>query len=118
MAEIVTAGIKDGYLIPINQYGFHAIGNAGSSETINFDTAANQSITIDQATSLTLSATYAGNYSLKITNGSAYVITWVTSIKWAGGAEPEWTASGEDWVTFKFDGSNWYGVGTLDFGTV
>lgn len=118
MAAIVSAGLKDGYIEPINQFVFHAIGNAGASKTINFDTAFNQTITIDQATSLTLSATYAGNYALKLTNGGAYTITWVTSIKWAGGAEPDWTSSGEDWLVLKYDGSSWYGIASLDFGTV
>ena len=96
----------------------NAIGNSGASKTINFNNAFTQTITISEATSLTLSATDAGVYRLKITNGSAYVITWVTTIKWPAATEPSWTDSGEDWLVLIYDGSSWYGVASLDFGAV
>lgn len=43
---------------------------------------------------------------------------WPATVRWPGGTEPTWTATattGTDIVSFYFDGTNYWGVGSLDF---
>ena len=59
-----------------------------------------------------------GVYTLKIINGGLATLTWDSesgSIKWPGGTAPTLTSSGEDIVSFRWDGTNWYAVASLDF---
>lgn len=73
--------------------------------------------TITENTAFTITGTPAGrtaNFSLIITNGGAYNITWPSSVKWAGGAAPTLSASGVDVLSFVTPngGNTWYA--TLD----
>jgi len=97
----------------------------GGTETGNFsvDFATDQkhktTLTANTIT-LTLDTTSVGvgNYLLKVVNGGLATLTWAAesgSILWAGGVAPTLTASGTDIVSFYFDGTNFYGVGTLAF---
>ena len=60
------------------------------------------------------------NLILKVVqgDGSDTVGTWDSDIKWAGGTAPTLsTGSGDiDIISFYFDGDNYYGVASLDFG--
>lgn len=69
--------------------------------------------TISAATTFTFSgATGCMTFSLILTNGGAYTVTWPSTVKWAGGSAPTLTASGIDVLTFLTPngGTNWYGV--------
>lgn len=59
-----------------------------------------------------------GNFLLKIIQGSSdYTITWPSSVKWPGGNAPALSsgAGAIDIMTFYYDGTNYYGVASLDF---
>lgn len=50
-------------------------------------------------------------FSIILTNGGNYTITWPSIVKWAGGEAPELTTSGIDVLVFMTpnSGTNWYG---------
>jgi hypothetical protein len=49
-------------------------------------------------------------FTLILTNGGNYAVTWPSSVKWADGTIPELTAGGKDILTFiTVDGVTWYG---------
>ncbi len=52
-----------------------------------------------------------------LTNGGAGTITWDSSVKWAGGAEPSWSAAGIDTVSmYTIDGgTNWLCNATIGY---
>lgn len=96
-------------------------GSKTASFSIDFGTDQKQKVTLTANTmTLTLDTTFdqVGNYLLKIVNGGLATLTWATesgSIYWPGGTEPSLTSSGEDIVSFYYDGTNWYGQASLDF---
>lgn len=51
-------------------------------------------------------------FSLVLTNGGSQTVTWPSSVKWSGGANPELAASGVDVFTFLTvdGGTTWYGA--------
>lgn len=51
-------------------------------------------------------------FSLVLTNGGSQTVTWPSSVKWSGGANPELASSGVDVFTFLTadGGTTWYGV--------
>lgn len=94
---------------------------AGPSYTIDWNNGQKQTITLTgNITSLTLSAPPGvGNFLLRIVQcpvGSR-TITWPGSVKWPGGTAPVLTTAGnaEDIVTFYYNGTNYYGVASLNF---
>ena len=69
--------------------------------------------TITGATTLSITGSGpAATFSLILTNGGAYTVTWPASVKWAFGSAPTLTASGVDVITFLTGdgGTTWYGV--------
>jgi len=75
--------------------------------------------TISGATTFTISNALAtGNvnsFTLRLTNGGAYAITWFSGVKWSGGTAPTLTASGVDRISFESDdgGTAWEQTGIL-----
>ncbi|RKX66615.1 MAG: hypothetical protein DRP42_02765 [Tenericutes bacterium] len=60
------------------------------------------------------------NLTLKIVQdgtGSRLVSAWDADIKWAGGSAPTLTTDADaiDIISFYWDGTNYFGVGSLDF---
>ena len=92
-----------------------AVGNFGATHTFDLTTGNHFSGTVDQNVTFTFSNPFASGtlsgFTLKMTNGGAFTIAWPASVRWAGGTEPSWTASGVDWVSFMTDdgGTNWDG---------
>ncbi len=89
---------------------------------INLDNATFHTKTITANTTFTFSnppaAGLLGQFTLKLTNGGAFTITWPASVVWPGGTEPSWSAAGVDIVSFFTDdgGTTYYGLlGGLDF---
>jgi len=117
---------KDKNIIGIGSAGFTQEldnGTKTASFTIDFSTDQKQKVTLTANTmTLTLDTTNVkvGNYILKIVNGGLATLTWASesgSIYWVGKTKPTLTSSGTDIVAFYFDGTNWYGMASLNFGT-
>lgn len=71
--------------------------------------------TISANTTFTITGVPTGSacsFSLILTNGGAYAVTWPASVKWTGGNVPTLTESGVDLLTFLTPngGMTWYGV--------
>ena len=98
-------------------------GSKTASFTIDFSTDQKQKVTLTSNTmTLTLDTTdvNVGNYILKIVNGGLATLTWASesgSIYWSEKTKPTLTSSGTDIIAFYFDGTNWYGMASLNFGT-
>jgi len=94
---------------------FSAIGNTGSAQTFDLETANAFSATLDQASAFTFSNPPTtgnfGSFVLELTNGDAYTITWPASVDWAGGSAPTLTSSGVDILAFvtRDGGTTWHG---------
>jgi hypothetical protein len=98
-----------------------AIGNTGATSTIDMEVANFFSATLDQSCTFTFSNPAASGdfcgFSLALTNGGAFVITYPASVDWPGGTAPTLTASGLDLLVFvTYDGgTTWLGfVAGLD----
>lgn len=97
-------------------------GNSGASANLNWAESQKQKITLNAATP-TLTFTNpsgVGNFLLKLVQDGTggRVPSWPSSVKWAGGTAPDLassTGNQTDITTFYFDGTNYYGVGSLDF---
>jgi hypothetical protein len=95
-------------------------GNSGSTPTVNWNNGQKQRITLTAAATFTFTAPPGpGNLLLKIiqdaTGGRA--ATWPATVKWPAGTAPTLTtdANAVDIVTFYYDGTNYYGVASLNF---
>ena len=98
----------------------NAIGD-GATEEIDWNVSQKQKVTI---TGTGITCNFADplgpcNVILKVVqgDGSDVIGTWDTAIKWAGGEAPTLsTGNGEiDILSFYFDGTNYFGVASLDF---
>ena len=86
-----------------------------SASTITVYEGACFTKTIEEDTTLVFDGVLtsrSATFSLVLTNGGAYTVTWPSSVKWAGGTIPSLTASGIDIITFLTvdGGTTWYGV--------
>lgn len=56
-------------------------------------------------------AGFASRFTLHLTNGGAYPVTWFPGVRWHGGIEPALSAAGVDRLSFFSDdgGATWYG---------
>jgi len=110
--------------IKVGSAGFTQVLALGSKTThfsVDFGTDNKQSVTLTANTmTLTLDTTFdrVGSYQLIITNGGLATLTWASesgAVYFPSGTDPALTASGVDVVSFLYDGTNWFGVGSLDF---
>lgn len=82
-----------------------AHGSMGATETFDWSAGMRHSATNSATCTITFTAPPGPcNLMLVLTNGGAYALTWPAAVKWAGGAQPTWTASGVDVVAFFYDG--------------
>src|SRR4051812_28944318 len=77
---------------------------------VDWNVSENQQVTVAGSRTLTFSNPVAGSvYSIKITQDAvgSRLITWPSTVKWAGGSAPTLTtsASKSDLVRFMYDGS-------------
>ena len=97
--------------------GVYAIGNSGSTETIDWLNGEYQSITIDEACVISFSNEYVGTLNLEVTYGGSFALTFdggITLLE-EGGVEIVTTdAAGVDLLIFKnFGVADTYYVGAL-----
>jgi len=90
-----------------------AIGNTGATRTIDLEDGNFFSATLDQACTFTFSNPAASGdfcgFTLALTNGGAFVITYPASVDFVGGVAPTLTASGLDLLVFlTYDGGTTY----------
>lgn len=94
---------------------------SGPSYTIDWNNGQKQTITLaGNITTLTLTAPAGvGNFLLRIVQDAtgSRTITWPSSVKWPGGTAPTLSSgpNQEDIVTFYYNGTNYYGVASLNF---
>ena len=93
-------------------------GNSGNAKTIDWGKSNKQTITMTDDCTFTFTAPgNKGNMLLKVTTANSKVITFPGTVKWPGGVKP--TAStgvaDVDIYTWYFDGTNYYGNGSMDF---
>ena len=97
--------------------GVYAIGNSGSTETIDWLNGMYQSITIDEACVISFSNEFVGTLNLIVTYGGSYALTFdggITLLE-EGGVEIVTTdAAGTDLLIFKnFGVADTYVMGAL-----
>lgn len=119
-ATITTANITSGRANTVVFATEYDNGNSGTSKTINFGNGQKQKITITGNCTFTFTAPPGpGNFLLKMVYGGSNYTghTWPATVKWGGAASPSFTptSGNTDIVTFYFDGTNYYGVASLDF---
>jgi hypothetical protein len=90
-----------------------AIGNVGATRTLDLNDANFFSATLDQACTFTFSNPAASGdfcgFSLALTNGGAFTITYPASVDFVGGVAPTLTAAGLDLLVFlTYDGGTTY----------
>jgi len=87
----------------------------GNPYDIDWTDGQKQSGTVTGTATVTFTAP-AGpcNLMLLLTNGSAFTVTWPATVQWPGGSPPSFTASGTDVVAFFYDGTNYWGVASLN----
>lgn len=91
-------------------------GNSGATDTIDWTTGNKHKSTLSESCTFTFTAPSGpANLILEAVNFGAFTPTWPASVKWPGGTEPTWTASGTDIVAFYYDGTSYFGVASLDF---
>lgn len=96
-------------------------GNSGTADTINWNNGQKQksTLTANCTYTFTAPASGVGNFLLRIVQNATggWEVTWPASVKWQGGSAPELSedANAIDIVSFYYDGTNYYGVASLDF---
>ena len=98
----------------------NALGSISTNTAINLANGTYVSATIGGNLTFTITNPPASpngcEFTLVLTNGGAYTITWPGSVLWAGGTAPTLTASGANVLHFATGngGTNWYGWAELD----
>jgi len=97
--------------------GVYAIGNSGSTETIDWQNGEYQSITLDEACVISFANEFVGTLNLLVTYGGSFALTFdggITLLE-EGGVEIVTTdASGVDLLIFKnFGVADTYVMGAL-----
>ena len=104
--------------INLKDYGEVTVahGNTGATETLDISAGPHHTATIDEACTFTFSNPTASDelssFTLSLTNGGAFAVTWPASVDWAGASAPSLTASGLDLLVFMtYDGGTiWHGM--------
>lgn len=92
-----------------------AIGNTGSTRTLDLTVANFFSATVDQTCTFTFSNPPAsgkfGCFVLELSNGALFNVIWPNSVDWPNGAAPTLTQFGVDQLVFttRNAGATWFG---------
>ena len=118
LAGAITGADQTVSAINLVDYGEVTVahGNTGATETLDISAGAHHTATIDEACAFTFSNPTASDelssFTLSLTNGGAFTVTWPGSVDWAGASAPDLTASGLDLLVFMtYDGGTiWHGM--------
>lgn len=96
-------------------------GNVSGAATITWANGQRQRATLVGVTTFTFSAPPGpGNFMLKIVQDATggRTVTWPASVRWPNGTAPAVSSGGPNAIhiiAFYYDGTNYYGVGSLSF---
>jgi hypothetical protein len=98
----------------VNNYteGVVAIGNSGTSKTLDLTNGTVQTVTMTGNCTFTMPTATAGkSFILVISTGAGSFTGTFTSVKWPNNVAPTITTTASRWdiLTFVADGTNWYG---------
>jgi hypothetical protein len=98
-----------------------SLGSSGSTPTVNWNSGTNQTITLNANATFAFTAPVGGcKLLLRVVQDSTgkRTASWPGTVKWIGSAAPTLsTAAGAiDIVTFYWNGTNYYGVLSGNFG--
>jgi len=118
LAGAITGGDQQVSAINLVDYGEVTVahGVTGATETLDISAGAHHTATIDEACTFTFSNPTASDelssFTLSLTNGGAFTVTWPGSVDWPGASAPSLTASGLDVLVFMtYDGGTiWHGM--------
>lgn len=113
----VSGSLKKGnYHIEPNEFDN---GNATGTVTLDWSADSAQRIEFTGNTTVTMTNPQKGGpYLLKcVNNGTAYTITWPSSVRWAAGVSPPFTGTLNqvDILSFYYDGTSYFGTYVLNF---
>lgn len=98
----------------VNNYteGVVAIGNSGTSQTLDITSGTFQTVTLTGNCTFTMPTATAGkSFILKVLTGAGSYTAAFTGVKWSGGSPPVITATASkyDLISFVADGTAWSG---------
>lgn len=108
----------------VSQFGEFDDGNSGTSKTIDWSVATAgiaHKITVTGACTFTFTPPLHPRWvQLKLVHeasATVYALTWPGTVKWPGGTKiaNTNTSGAVDIASFWYDGTNYYGVGSLNF---
>jgi len=106
--------------IPTATFTEYSNGNSGATPTVDWGNGQKQVITMTANATFAFTAPLgAGNFLLRLVQDAtgSWVATWPGTVKWAAGTAPTLSTApnAEDIVTFYWNGTNYYGVASLNF---
>lgn len=119
-----TSGLSAGWNVQAAVFNSSLVakGNSGATSTVDWNAGVNQSITLTGSPSCTFTfiAPPAGTIVRLIAtqgSGGSKTASYPATVKWAGGTAPTLsTSAGQiDVLSWLFDGTNFYGVGAINF---
>jgi hypothetical protein len=110
-----SGGTMEGNLITKGSFG---LVSSLSGTAINLSEASTFTKTITTNTTFSITGVPASTsavFTLVITNGGNYVVSWPTNMKWASGEVPTLTSNGVDILTFITvdGGTTWFGTPSI-----
>lgn len=101
--------------VPNGSEQYQDMGSLSGTKNINAANGTIVKFTVSSALTITLTANIDGGMGCTLTllmrKGGAYKVTWPTSVAWAGGATPTFSATQTDVVTLTtINGSDWIGT--------
>jgi hypothetical protein len=104
----------------VNNYteGVVAIGNSGTSKTLDLTNGTVQTVTMTGNCTFTMPTATAGkSFVLIVSTGSGFNTGTFTGVKWPNNTAPPLTLFASRWDIFTFfsDGTNWYGTSAQAF---
>ena len=98
-----------------------ADGNSGASFTVDWTKGATHKITLSATCVFAFTAPIGPvtneNLTIYLTQNGGFTATWPATVKWTGAAPPTLTstAAAVDVITFKWDGTNYWGILSPNF---
>jgi len=98
-------------------------GSSGVAKLIDWNNGQHQKITLTDNCNITMTAPSNSNMTLRTLKvvqdiTGTRLVTWPVNVKWAGVTPPTLTTAGlgYDIITFRWDGTNYDSVESLNFG--